>query len=454
MYPVYSQNELYMRRMKLYQAQEKWGVWSHSYFIILPPQEYAEAHPDWYTLDKKALCLSNKGMRDQFTENLKKLILDTPDDIYYMLGQEDNKSVCECPDCMKAMGKYKNFRRALMLEFCNDIVGRINEWSKEACPERKLEFVTFAYQYTGEAPVEKTENGWEIIDPTLHTLPNLSVLICPNGATSSYSYFDERNKSCFAPTWNCEEDNPLKYSTADFIYQWKAATDRLNIWSYSANYVDFLAPFLMWYDYDQNFIEYKNLKVQYLFEESAYPYPITNFSELRTFIASELAWDSTQDMQNLIRMFIKNYYGEGYEKVQEYFDFLNSHRETMLNDSGVEAWYGRYLDYEDLNSGKYWPKEFLEQALALIAQAIEPFENVPYSQLTEKQWRILGESIPCEYVFLTNYILEIDEQLAWKKIEKVKAVAKHFGMNQLGEFAPLTLEKHIEKWEKQLRKEI
>ena len=103
MYPVYSQNELYMRRMKLYQAQEKWGVWSHSYFIILPPQEYAEVHPDWYTLDKKALCLSNKGMRDQFTENLKKLILDTPDDIYYMLGQEDNKSVCECPDCMKAM---------------------------------------------------------------------------------------------------------------------------------------------------------------------------------------------------------------------------------------------------------------------------------------------------------------------------------------------------------------
>lgn len=451
MYPVWAQDEIYMRRMKLYQAEEKWGLWGHTYFVILPPDKYAKEHPDWYTPDKYSLCLSNMEMRDQFTENLKKIILATPNDIYYMLGQQDNKIVCECENCKKAMEKYNNFRSALMIEFSNDIVGRINKWKEKVCPKRKLEFCMFAYAYTSNAPVEKTYNGYKLVDESLKTLSNLSVLICPNGATSSYSYFDSRNRSCFAPVWNCDPNDRLTFPTAEFIYEWKEVTNKFNFWGYSADYVDFLAPFLMWYGYDRNFIEYKKLNVQYLFEESAYPYPITNFSELRTFIASELAWDSSQNMEELIHLFIKNYYGEGYKNVQKYFDFLNSHRDTILKESGREAFYGRYLDYEDLNSGRFWSKQFLEDALAIIYQAIEPFKSCFYENMTEKQWRILGESISCEYLYLHNYISDLDKCTAREKINRVKAVAKHFGMNQLGEFAPLTLEEHIQQWEQTLK---
>lgn len=65
-YPVYYQNMLYTRRMRLYSFDEKWGGWSHSYFIILPPDKYAEMHPEWYTEDRKALCFTNDELKQEF----------------------------------------------------------------------------------------------------------------------------------------------------------------------------------------------------------------------------------------------------------------------------------------------------------------------------------------------------------------------------------------------------
>ena len=448
-YPVYSQNERYMRRLKLYQAMEKWGVWAHSYFYILPPKIYADKHPDWYTADKHDLCLTNVEMRAEFTERLKNLILSTPDCVYYMLGQEDNKSTCGCEKCKAALNRYNNFSSGLMLEFSNDIVSRINEWKKTACPERKLEFVTFAYLKTAKAPVVIRNGKYRLIKENLHTLPNLSVMIAPSGATSSYSYFDERNTSCYAPNFKSDE----AYPTAESIYAWKAVTDKLFFWSYSANFLDYNVPFLMWNGFDQNYREYKKLNVQYIFEEGAYSWRSVNFTELKAYIAAELSWDSSQDMNVLITDFMKAYYGDGYEYVREYFDFLNDYRETVIKETGVEAFYGKYDDFDYLCSGKYWSKEFLDKALSVIYKAVDKFFYKGYQKFTEKEWRIFGETLSCEYLLLCNYIKEMSDETVNEKVLRVTAIAEHFGMidEKLGELASpdLSLRIYTEKWLKQ-----
>ena len=449
-YPVYYQNMLYTRRMRLYSFDEKWGIWSHSYFIILPPDKYAEMHPEWYTEDRKALCFTNDELKQEFAKNLIEYIKSTPDCKYYMIGQEDNRSLCHCSACQKFLEENGESVSALMMDFTIDVVNLVNNYFDSQNSERQIMFFTFAYMLTCYPPVFKDALGHFVSLLRNKLVPdNLSVLVAPNGATSSFSYFDEKNKSCFAPNYNSDK----AFATKEIFEGWSKVCKSLSIWSYSADFCDFLAPFPMWNGFDENFRKYKEYNVFYIFEEGIYPYKITNFNELKIYIASRLMWDSSLDIKVLIEDFIKNYYGADYQNVLYVFNATNEYWERVKEKTGRHAFYGSYLDFESLNSAIYWSLSFLSE---MIEKFDEVANNYPddFNMLNEYQWRVLGESCPFIYLLLYNYFDKLNKEKICNYINRIKKCAEHYKMETLGEFAPHTLSYYISEWEERLKNQF
>ena len=294
-YPVFTegQNLKYMLRMKLSAAYGKrWVMWGHTFHEVLPNDIYEECHPEWYgrgnyafnrQYDKKvevseeddeiskavregmseakSLCLTNDEVKAEFTKNLIKRLEECPNRKWVMLGQEDNQCVCMCEKCEALRAKYNYIESAVVLTFMNDVVKQVNAWVAENQPGREVKFATFAYMYTLFPPVKKTENGFEPLSKDLKLEDNLYIMIAPNGANSSDSYFSEKNTICFDDCYS----GPHHSRTLDVWEGWHAITKNTMVWTYNADYVDFLAPFLCWDSFEMNFKGYANYGAEYVF---------------------------------------------------------------------------------------------------------------------------------------------------------------------------------------------
>jgi len=479
-YPVFSeqQNLTYMLRMRLSAAYGKrWVMWGHTFHEILSDEIYRESHPEWYgrgnnafnrQYDKntqvseedneitkavregmseaKSLCLTNDEVKNEFTKNLIEIIKQKPKEKFVMLGQEDNQCVCMCEKCEALRAKYNYIESAVVLTFMNDVVKQVNAWVAENQPGRELKFATFAYMYTLFPPVKKTEKGFEPLSKDLKLEDNLYIMIAPNGANSSDSYFSEKNTICFDDCYS----GPHHSRTLDVWEGWHAITKNTMIWTYNADYVDFLAPFLCWDAFEMNFKGYASYGAEYVFEEGVYYCPITNFTELKIYCAAEMMWDCKRELRSLIEEFISHYYDDKTGCVQRYFDYLNGHREYLEKNFNRKMIPGLYADYEILSSGLYWSKTMLEEALSIMDDGAAIPEN--YDNLTEYEWRRLGERIPCEYILLKNYLDNLPKETAKLKVDFVERIANHVGMNTLGEFAPKNLQTYISEWKEKLQK--
>lgn len=479
-YPVFleDQNVPYMLRMKLSAAYGKrWVMWGHTFHEILSDDVYQKSHPEWYgtgnnafnrQYDKntkpvesenevtnavregmsaaKSLCLTNEEVKAEFTKNLIKRLEECPDRKWVMLGQEDNQCVCTCEKCEALRAKYNYIESAVVLTFMNDVVKQVNAWVAENQPRRELKFATFAYMYTLFPPVKKTESGFEPLSNDFKLEDNLYIMIAPNGANSSDSYFSEKSTVCFDDCYS----GPHHSRTLDVWEGWHAITKNTMVWTYNADYVDFLAPFLCWDAFEENFKGYANYGSEYVFEEGAYPYPIPNFTELKIYCAAEMMWDCNRELRSLIEEFIAHYYDDKTGCVLKYFDYLNGHREYLEKNFNRKMIPGLYADYEVLSSGIYWSKEFLEGALAIMDNGAAIPEN--YDSLTEYEWRRLGERVPCEYILLKNYLEEIPYELAQKKLDLVERISARLGgIERIGEFAPKDLPTYIAEWKEKLK---
>lgn len=146
--------EKYMTRMRIRNISDGWGLSRHTHFIVIDPYKYSgEQYDDWFSEQKKQLCLTNEEMKAEFVKNLWQIIQDESDCTYFMLGHEDNDDYCKCTNCKQARAANGGFQSAVEMIFTNDVVRQINELAEKFMPERELLFATFAYTNTERAPV-------------------------------------------------------------------------------------------------------------------------------------------------------------------------------------------------------------------------------------------------------------------------------------------------------------
>ena len=65
---------------------------------------------------------------------------------------------------------------------------------------------------------------------------------------------------------------------------------------------------------------------------------VSPFEDLRIWIYSQLAWDSTLVVDDLVNEFMEHYYGAGQAEMRQYYD----------------AWSARHMVVEDMMGGKYY----------------------------------------------------------------------------------------------------
>lgn len=380
-------------RMGLMGMAEDWGICSHSYFKILPPAKYKDSHPDWYSAgdDGKNLCLSNEEMRREFTENLYRIVLDSPKMKYYMIGQEDSTTYCNCPECTRAIKELNGSFSSMVIQFTNDVIREINARLKKDAPERKVVFIMFAYQQTLNPPVKKVGDGFESLYRG-DIEENFAVMLAPLNAQSDFSYFDEKNHTSFGKTFY----NADGKATRDILLGWRAITSKIFFWSYHVDNTDWFIPFDDWDVISENYRAYVKMGVHYLFEEGSYGKYIPNFNKLRVYVYSRMMWNVNLDPQELINRFMEGYYGSIHVKVRRYFDFLREHCLEISKKQGRPMLYVTYDDFDLMSAAKYWPKDVLEKALELYNDALS-------SATPEEYERFKEEGAPVMYMLLLDY---------------------------------------------------
>ncbi len=385
-------------RMGLRGMADGWGLTGHSYFKILPPEIYRDSHPTWYSTgdDGKNLCLTNEEMREEFVLRVIEIINNAPNATYFMLGQPDTNTFCNCENCQKELQKYNGFNSVIMINFTNYVVQKVNAHFKKVNPNRKIHFVMFAYQTTVRPPVEVVGGKYKTLFG-LKLEENLSIMLAPLSTRSDLSFFDKQNRISFDTKYNSEKSEVVR----SIIDGWKVLSKKLFLWTYHVDYVNYFLPFNNWDSIEENYQEYKKLGVFYLFEEGAYQKYVPNFNALKLYVYSNFMWNCNSNLNSLIDKFMLNYYGEkAAPHMREYFDYINEYLRVLVKDSGRPMLHIRFDDFEDLHVKKFWSQEFADGAFMLFKRALNAANGEYYQRVKED-----GAPIFWLYVF-TGFEIE------------------------------------------------
>lgn len=294
----------------MYKEPSMWGLKGHTFFQLIPPKKYFKSNPKLFSLingKRKAsqLCLSNIQVRRIICENLKSLINKSPNKKYWMVGQEDVGSFCQCESCKKLYKKYGGISGAL-LNFVNTIAAEF--------PDKIIG--TFAYHETLSPPKDKN----------IKAASNVLVCYAPIEAYHEESYANSSDKRFVL-----------------YLKDWSSIVSHLMVWDYIGDFNNMLLPYPNISTFANNIKLFKDNNVELVYEEGVNKKG-GNLKELKTYVLSKLLWNPEENVDTLIDNFCKHYYGAASSYVIEYINALT--KNMKKNNDRLRFWGGthRYLD--------------------------------------------------------------------------------------------------------------
>ena len=252
----------------------------HTLYLLVPPEKYFAAHPEWYSLvkghrthDDAQLCLSNPELRDFVVQRVREWLRESPDASIISVSQNDCHGACECPQC-RALDEAEGSPAGSMLAFVNYIADKI-------APEfPNVAVDTLAYQYTRKPP------------KTLRPRPNVIVRLC--------------SIEC---NFRAPLDDPSNAAFLADLQGWSKISQRLYVWDYVTDFREYLLPHPNWFVLGPNLRLIQQYHGRGVFEEGAYHSQGAEMAELRAWVLAQLLWNPQQDDRALIKEFIEGYYG-------------------------------------------------------------------------------------------------------------------------------------------------
>ena len=359
---------------------------------IVPINEYKDTHIDWFSGDQTQLCYTAHGKSDEYqlmvdvaVENVKKLIVASPNADSLSITQMDVQTWCECPTC-QGLEDYYGTNAASQIKFVNDVVAKVNPWLEEEQNGRKVNFMIFAYHKAELAPARKNAEGkYEPIDETVVLDPSVSVWIAP-------IYED----------YTISVNDPMSSNIRLMLESWHACASSYWVWAYNVYFNNYLIPYDS-YDALQDLIKYcVSHNTQYFWAQGSYNLSqSTGYDDLKNYIASKLMWDCNLDVGTLIADYFDNVYQEAADIMEESFwtwRALSQWQEHEMKRSGSI--------YSAPTEAEYWPKQYLvgqiermEQALTLI-EKYKTTDPTLYQSIRDS---ILAETISPRYLLLRTY---------------------------------------------------
>ena len=368
-----------------------WGAHTRGEFVTT--KEFFGSHPEYFCLrDGKRyggygqLCLSNPEVLEVCKTRLMQFMRRNPNYRIYSLSQNDNFLFCQCDKC-KAIEDQYGGHSGLIVWFVNQVADAV----KQEFPDK---FVgTFAYQYSRQPPTG--------IKPRENVVIRLCSIEC-----------------CFAHPLDAGCPQNEKFMCD--LKGWAELAPHLFIWDYIVDYAQYIAPWPNFQVLGPNIKVFGDNKAIGVFEEAQYQSAGAEFDELKAWVVNQLLWNPEQDVDSLVSIFVKGYYGKAAPYVKEYYDLCQSLVKPDLH-------YGIYIR----ENHEIYSDDFILKAFAILDKAKQAAES---DNIREQVDRVRMQPL---YLYCMRHKAASMQDGRWSELkglmQKYKAMHRE-GHNQAGFF--------------------
>ncbi len=315
-------------------SRDTWGLFVHTFEVLVPPKEYGKTHPEYFSLINgkrnpvTQLCLSNEEVFETLVAELKKRIANNPKATYWSVSQNDNDKYCQCGPCTKLNEKYGGVPSGSIIWFVNKIAREF--------PDKVIS--TLAYWYTRSAPSNITIE------------PNVNIMLCNIESTREKPVFDTD------PAF-----------TSD-LQDWGKISQDILIWDYNIQFASPVSPFPNLHTIGPNIKFYIKNNVRSLFMQATSQKG--EFGHLRSYLICKLMWDPDADPNALINDFVNGYYGAAGPFIGQYIDTM---RQSLLTSDFKLNIFGDPRDAMD----NYLSADMMKEYNRLFDEAEDAVEKDP-----------------------------------------------------------------------------
>lgn len=307
-----------------------WSV--HTFFPLLPPEEFYARHPEYFSLidgkriyERAQLCLSNKEVLKIITERIRENIRLYPRFLIYDVSQNDWRNPCQCDKCQAIVQREGGGEESgIIIWFVNQVAQAI----EKEFPGKMIG--TLAYQYTRKPP------------KNIRPRHNVVVRLCPIEA-------------CVAHPLN---ECPQNKSFLEDLETWAAISPHLYIWDYVVNFAHYLMPYPNFYVLQPNIKTFRDNKAIGIMEQANHQSRGGEFEELKCYVIAKLLWNPEADMEEIIDDFVNGYYGRSGRYVRAYFNLVHS---LVKTDTHM------HIRFEATD--KMFTDDFVDRSLAIFEEA-------------------------------------------------------------------------------------
>ncbi|WPO77379.1 DUF4838 domain-containing protein [Flavobacterium sp. KACC 22761] len=265
---------------------DDFGIWGHSFNVLVPPKEYFKSNPKLFALyegkrNGESLCMTNDTVIDLVEKKMAKIIAEKPDAQFYSVSQNDDVVYCECTECRKLNEKFGGPQGSFYY-FLNKIAAHF--------PNTKI--TTLAYLHTFKPPIN------------LKIASNIYTILCPIELNRGKAISNES-----APSF------------VKVLENWSKTSPHLLLWDYTVQFSNYMSPFPNFESFQSNYKLFEKNKVKGLFVQGYADVP-GDFSELRQYLLAKLLWDTNIDIKAVTADFLRGFYGKAAPHISDYLKLL------------------------------------------------------------------------------------------------------------------------------------
>ena len=316
--------------------------------------------------------------------------------------------------------------------FLNVVSDELGKWLATYAPERDINIVSFAYQYTLDPPIKNEDGKLVPYNSKVVLRDNIYMRIAP----ISQCYYHD-----FSDT-SCEKNKKIR----DIFAGWDVVGDHFMIWDYGCNYTELLWAYPNYSSMKDNLLFYKDFGVVYVMTQGAHNEPSLYQDRLKIYLLSKLMWNPYRNVNALIEEFNYYYFGADIASyIDEYMAISEMHY-AML-DSTVETGFHTYTyNAWGFLEATFYSKYYLENLTKTLTNALYKVAEMelPEIEKDKLEIKILRVLVTVQKMVLRNYGTYYDPSTELDYVKEFVKNAERIGLTYVSETG--TLEKLKEEY--------
>jgi len=296
------------------QAGVNWKWHFHTFAILIPPEKFSEAHPEWFAMIKgkrrtfkkrpshgAQLCTTNPEVIDKLAEGMLATLDADPTIEIITLSPNDGGGFCECPKCTAldepGRGWFARYSKRLAV-LNQEIAKRI----RKRYPKVLIKVGAYA-MYARLPLIENYKPEPNLLFQLCH------IYFCHNHPITS-------GKCTADATYKPSHNFLPNQEFAALLKRWRKLTNNLFIYEYYAlgGWAKNKMLWPMVHTMRHDIPWYRDMGVRGFYTQTN-PWPR---APLNYYIAAKLAWDADLDVDWLINDFCRAFFADAAEPMKAY----------------------------------------------------------------------------------------------------------------------------------------